>query len=170
MNGPGMVLFALLLSLPRGAEPKIAIFVTTPASASGFVEVSKDVLDSVTDIKKRVQSKKKELLLVDSAADADVVLRVLERRVVTETYGERVTIDTLRSGTGTTTRATAGPATAWAAYVLTEMEAGSYRKRIPGVSANRAVPWGDCADMIVSELRSWVGANRDRLQSLRRSK
>src|SRR5687768_13758644 len=104
------------------ADPPITVFVTTAATTGDFVDVSQDILDSMKDIRKRIDGKKKEMRLVESAAEADVVLRILERRMVTEAYGERITIDTSRTKTGASTTATAAPGTAWAAMVVTELQ------------------------------------------------
>jgi hypothetical protein len=138
-----LLLAALLLPFDvRAAEPgpekastrdyRISVYVAAP-TRGGFIE-GKDVADSVTDVQNELRKQRSKVVLVASEADADIVIRVLDR------------------GTNR------------GHFVQAEMRVGEYTKdlTVSGVSG-LGDKWGECAEQIVKKLIGWVEKNRDAL-------
>lgn len=83
-------------SLPTTAAPDsetnlhFTIFISAP-QRDGFFDTSKDIQDSIKDIKQSL-SKEKDVILtiIDDRSKADVILTVVERGIGNEAYGRRV--------------------------------------------------------------------------------
>ena len=71
-------------------NPVIMVYVSAP-TRDGFIDTSKDVQDTVNDLRKRV-SDAKMLGVAEEPATADVILTVVERGVGSQAFGERVDV------------------------------------------------------------------------------
>lgn len=149
----------------KGADGRIAVFVSAPTK-DGFVDASKDVLDSVRDIRTRL-AKMKEFITVDRREAATLVVTVIDRGVGSEAYGQRIRASDL-FGVTEITNSPMFANTFWIAGVL---EVGNYRRRVVGAytheySASLGA-WSNCANQIVKDIRTWSQANAEVLNSLR---
>lgn len=155
------------MSLSGSAETnRIAIFVSAPG-LNGFVDTTKDIQDSVNDIRKRL-SHIKEFQVVDGHAEADIIVTVVARGMGSTTYGERIQY-TQYYGNGTLTNAPMVAETYWVSAI---MEMGQYRKEFLGSFTNEHAgsmgPWGICANQIVNDLKAWATANAEQIKERRK--
>ncbi len=149
-------------------DARIAIFLTGP-TRDGFVDTSRELQDSLKDVRKELADRR-ELRLTDNRAEADVVLTVVARGVGTQTFGQRVQYsEYYRNAEMTSTPILAN--TFWVTGVL---EAGTYRKEFTGLQTQESQyslgAWTECADRLGKDVRAWVTANAEQLRSRRRSR
>jgi hypothetical protein len=149
-------------------DPRILVFVTAP-TRDGFLDTSKDMQDSIRDIAKEISSKK-ELRLVDTREQADIVLTVAGRGVGSQAFGQRVQYnESYRNAELTSTPILAN--TFWVTAVL---EIGAYRKEFTGAQTQESEyslgAWTQCADRLVKDLRAWASANGEQVRQRRTKK
>ena len=156
----------LLVATPCAAQDKIRVFLTAP-TRDGFVDTSKDIQDSLGDVRKRLLNMK-ELAITPTRDTADVVLTVVSRGVGSHVYGQRLNIADYYGNTSLTHTAMVSN-TYWVSAV---MDVGQYRKEVLGTYVQdvkfSAGAWGDCAKDIAQEVRSWVLANSEAVRKQRR--
>jgi hypothetical protein len=142
---------------------RVAVAVSAPMR-NGFVDTTKEIQDSVKDVRGRL-SHMKEFQVVENLAGADIVLTVVARGVGASTYGQRITY-TEYYGNATLTSA---PMVANTYWVSTIMEVGQYRKEFlgsfsPAPGWDVGGNWSVCAQQIAKNLKSWAVANAEQLK------
>jgi hypothetical protein len=132
---------------------KVPVFVRAAGSQAGFTDPSKDRDDSVKDLKKKV-SDAKHVRLASTEVEALVILEVESRETKRETNGW-----TAFSG-----------ARQNKSYLTVRLTAGEYTTEFQGESGSKGMLKGyaAAAGKVVDQLDSWVQANYEKLQSLRR--
>lgn len=138
------------------------IFVSAP-QRDGFFDTSKDIQDSIKDIRQNL-SKEKDIILtiVDDRSKADVILTVVQRGIGNVAYGRRVEFVSYYGGSSLQQ----APMVASTYWVSTMMQVGAYKKEFTGTltqdnqgSKLTFGAWGKCADHISSNVASWTKAN-----------
>jgi hypothetical protein len=132
---------------------RVAVFVVADRGAEGFI--APGVPDSVRDVKSEIP-KRSSLRLVATAEEADIVLRVLERRKVRQDAQGAVAFPV---GAG----AVAVPIGTEGNLLETIMEIGDYRRPIDVVFTGTAGVWRECAEQVSKRLHEWVVANREQI-------
>ena len=149
----------LLLSQCAAAETgKVSVFVSAP-TRNGYVDTTKDIQDSVKDVRGRL-AHMKQFRVTDNSDDADIVLTVVARGVGSRAYGQRITYTEYFNG-ATLTQTPMIANTSWVSAV---MQIGPYRKEFLGFTNQQLTPWFECADKIAKNLRSWTSANSAQLR------
>jgi len=157
-----MVLF---LSLSAAQADRFTVYLSAP-TRDGFVDTSKDIQDSIKDIRGRLASMK-EFQIVDSREKADVVLTVVTRGVGSQAYGQRLSYTEYYNNAVLTSL----PVVANTYWVATVMEVGSYRKEFSGAYTHQYAysmgAWGECAKQLANDVRAWAKANASQLKQRR---
>lgn len=156
-----LVLLASCVPLMAEAGPKrepIAVFVGVVPPTSVFID-ERDLAtaDSVGDIQREF-NRSSEIRIVESEREADLVLRVLGRRVETDEVGSYMAATPYGVDTGKRFRA------GYALY--TRIEIDNYIK--PLTSYQPAMAWRDCSREIAQQLHKWVKTNRETLLARRK--
>ena len=163
MKRPILAAMALALLAGVSSPCQVLVFVSAPIR-DGFVDASKDIQDSVRDLKKRLAKAKKEVRVVNQRGDADIVVTIVARGVGSQAYGQRLSLQEYYNNT----TVTSVPTVANTFWVATVMEAGDYRREITGTytqdSAYSMGAWTACANRIAKDLRSWVEANSGQIR------
>ena len=155
-------------NLPTTAEAtaetnlRFTVFVSAP-QRDGFFDTTKDIQDSIKDIRDRLSKEKNVILTItDDRKRADVILTVVRRGIGNETYGRRVEFVDYYGG-ATLQQA---PMIATTFWVSTMMQVGAYKKEFTGAQTQdqQGSPltygaWGKCANQIVSNISSWTKTN-----------
>jgi hypothetical protein len=126
----------ILLALPCLAQQPISVYVTSIGAVEGMTDPSKGNLDSVKDIRNSI-TKRKALALVDTRADAVILLVVMGRKT---TFMDGNTIQVKMICKGVETDLTGSP---------------TFGLRPP--------TWGKAADSVAKQVEQWVIANRAKL-------
>ena len=164
------MLFALLLLVsapsPQPAGELIAVFVTAP-TRDGFIDTTREIQDSIKDVRQYLRGKK-DIAVVDSASQADVVLTIVTRGVGSENWGQRTRVYRgYYSGTDITTV----PIVANTFWVSAVLKTGTYQRELVGTmtqeSAYSLGAWTTCAERIAKDLRAWAGTNAEQLKARR---
>jgi hypothetical protein len=156
------------LNLPTTAEAtaetnlRFTVFVSAP-QRDGFFDTTKDIQDSIKDIRDRLSKEKNVILTItDDRKRADVILTVVQRGVGNETYGRRIEFVDYYGGASLQQ----APMIATTFWVSTMMQVGAYKKEFTGAQTQdqQGSPltygaWGKCANQIVSNISSWTKAN-----------
>jgi len=156
-----------LLSLcgSASAQDKIRVYLSAP-TRDGFVDTSKDIQDSVKDVRKHL-SNAKALILVPSPDAADIILTIVQRGVGSSIYGDRLRL-TEYYGDTEITQTPMVSNTYWVSAVMT---IGGYRKELVGTYVNQLSAslgsWGECAKDIANDLKQWVSVNADTVRAKR---
>lgn len=161
-----IIVAALVLSASVVANTEtsqVTVFVSAP-TRNGFVDTTKDIQDSVKDVRTRLKHMK-QFLVTDERDGADIVLTVVARGVGSRAYGQRITYKEYFDG-ATLTREPMVAKTSWVSAI---MEVGPYRKEFLGLTNQELAPWFDCADQIAKNLRSWALANAAQMKLRRGS-
>lgn len=150
---------------PAGT-PKILVWVTAP-TRDGFVDTSKDIQDTVNDIRKAIGDEK-TMDLAEGPKTADLILTVVERGTGSQLYGQRTEVTHYYGGT----QLESLPVVANTRWISTVMEIGSYKKEFAAAYTNSSSSslgaWTDDARQIVKNLRAWVSANDANIRSKRK--
>ena len=150
---------------PAGT-PKILVWVTAP-TRDGFVDTSKDIEDTVNDIRKAVQAEK-TIELAEGPKTADLLLTIVERGTGSQLYGERTQVTHYYGGT----QLESLPVVANTRWISTVMEVGAYKKEFAAAYTNSSSSslgaWTDDARQIVKNLRAWVSANDANIRAKRK--
>jgi len=155
-------------NLPTTAEAttntnlRFSVFVSAP-QRDGFFDTTKDIQDSIKDIRDRLSKEKNVILTItDDRKRADVILTVVRRGIGNETYGRRVEFVDYYGGASLQQ----SPMIASTFWVSTMMQVGAYKKEFTGAQTQdqQGSPltygaWGKCANQIVSNISSWTKAN-----------
>lgn len=160
---------SLCLASASIAQDRIKVFVSAPMR-EGFVDTSKEIQDSVKDVRGSLQSRllgtRKIFEVVDVPEQADIVLTVVTRGMDVANFGQRTTFTQYYKNAELTTV----PITHGTNWVATVMQVGNYRKEFVGADAGILAPnglWTKCADNIAKNIKSWVEANRVQINQLR---
>ncbi len=163
------LLFPLVIVFTTMAEaqaPKpggFTVFISAP-QRDGFFDTSKDIQDSIKDIKNVLAKEKNSPVTVTDVRDrADIVLTVVQRGVGAQSYGDRVSFKSYYGGTALENT----PIVASTFWVSTVMQVGKYKKEFTGKYTNTDSggstqsfgAWRSCGDQIAKNLSSWVTAN-----------
>jgi hypothetical protein len=155
-----VVVFVLLgLCLPalaRAQSPideRIGVYVTAPVR-DGFIDINKEISDSIDDLKDNMR-KKRGIVLTKDAQSADVILRVVARGKVSHKAGD-ATLPLLNG-------IVALPLYDDVKVVRTVLEVGDFRKEFNAATAG----YGDSAEEIDRQVHAWITANRDTLLARR---
>jgi len=144
---------------------RFTVYVSAPMRG-GFVDTSKDVQDSIKDIRGQLQDVK-QIQVVDAKERADIVLTVISRGAGSEKYGERLTYNEYFN----TAELSSTPIVKTTLWVSTVMQVGDYKKEFTGTDT--AIPevtmalWSKCAKQIAKNLEAWVKANATQLKQVR---
>jgi hypothetical protein len=155
-------------SLPTTADPdsntnlRFTIFISAP-QRDGFFDTTKDVQDSIKDIKQKLAKEKDVILtLTEDRSKADVILTVVQRGIGNLAYGRRVEFVSYYGGSSLHQ----APMVASTYWVSTMMQVGAYKKEFTGThtqdnqgSKLSFGAWSTCADHISSNVASWTKAN-----------
>jgi len=155
-------------NLPTTAEAtaetnlRFTVFVSAP-QRDGFFDTTKDIQDSIKDIRDRLSKEKNVILTItDDRKRADVILTVVRRGIGNETYGRRVEFVDYYGGASLQQ----SPMIATTFWVSTMMQVGAYKKEFTGAQTQdqQGSPltygaWGKCANQIVSNISSWTKTN-----------
>jgi hypothetical protein len=139
-----------------------SIFISAP-QRDGFFDTSKDIQDSIKDIKQDLFKEKDVILtIIDDRSKADVILTVVQRGIGNQTYGRRVEFQAYYGGSNLEQV----PMVASTYWVSTMMQVGAYKKEFTGAHTQDQQgskltfgAWGKCADHISSNVASWTKAN-----------
>jgi hypothetical protein len=146
---------AFAASVATAAPPeKIAVFVALP-ERDGFVDAGRAMTDSRDDLRREI-NKRKTLRPVDSRADADIVVTVLDRGYTTEENGGVIFVPLGHAVLATPTRSSRNT-------VRARMDAGDFSVMLTGDFAGIGDVWEECAEIISKDVEAWAAANRDRL-------
>jgi uncharacterized protein YgiM (DUF1202 family) len=142
-------------------DGRYTLFISAP-ERDGFVDTTKEIEDSIKDIKNQLGKQKNSILnITNTRADADILLTIVKRGVGVQAYGQRTTI--ARYYGGTTLEDT--PMLASTFWVSTVMQVGKYKKEFTGQKVSEGSSeysfgeWKDCAGQIARNVTSWVAAN-----------
>ena len=138
--------------------PRVSVYVVAQPGQSGFVEPG--VPDSVRDLKSEIP-KCASLRLALTAADAEIVLRVVDRRKVT------------REASGAAAFPVGGavvalPLDTEGNVLSTVMELGDYHRPIDAMFSGIGGVWKECAEQVSKQLHEWVVANREQIAARKR--
>jgi hypothetical protein len=155
-------------NLPTTAEAnadtnlRFAVFVSAP-QRDGFFDTTKDIQDSIKDIRDKLSKEKNVILtVIDDRKKADVILTVVHRGRGDQAYGQRVEFQDYYGGASLQHV----PMVATTYWVSTMMQVGAYKKEFTGTQTqdNQGVnmsygAWSKCANAIVSNISSWTKTN-----------
>lgn len=137
------------MALTAAEKPaKIPVFVRSAASVDGFTDPSRDRLDSLKDLQKRLNDSDWVRPVADEA-DAVAVLEVLARETKRESNGWTALSGKRQNRSLLTVRLTAG----------------DYSTEFTGESGSKGELTGyrGAATSVVKQLEAWAKVNRDRL-------
>jgi hypothetical protein len=150
---------------PAGT-PKVLVWVTAPMR-DGFVDTSREIQDSVNDIRKALEDEK-TLEVAEGPKTADLLLTVVARGTGSQLYGERTQMTHYYGST----QIESLPVVANTRWISTVMEIGTYKKEFAAAYTNASTSsmgaWTDDAKNIVKDLRAWVSANDANIRSKRK--
>lgn len=153
------------LSVAVAETDRVAVFITAP-SRDGFVDTTKEVQDSIKDIRSRI-SHMKEFRVVNQRDNADIVLTVISRGIGSTAYGQRVSYTDYYHGA----TLTSAPMVANTYWVSAIMDVGRYRKELLGSYTHEYSSsmgaWSLCAEQIAKNLKSWAAENSEQLRQRR---
>jgi hypothetical protein len=161
-----LVLAAVCTVASAAAQP-IKLFVGAPLKG-GFVDASKEILDSTKDVQGRLRGTK-GVLLVARPADADLVLTIVARGVGSDPYGQRLVYQEHYGGADLVSLPISLN-TWWVAAVL-EVRNADYRKEFVGIYTHPpgvayvGGAWRECGSRLAKDLKVWLEANADRLRN-----
>src|ERR1041384_1827364 len=108
------------------------LFISAP-QRDGFFDTSKDIQDSIKDIKNVIAKQKNgPVRVIEDRAKADIILTVVERGVGAQSYGQRVSFKSYYGGTALENT----PIVASTFWVSTVMQVGKYKKEFTGKYTN----------------------------------
>ena len=151
MNVMPLCLFVLVATFQPA--DKVPVFVTSPSSAEGFTDPSKDRQDSMKDLTKRIKDSKL-LMVAQSAEQAVVILEVLGRGTNREVNGWAAVNGQAQNKS----------------FLTVILKAGSYTTELTGTSGSKGIMTGHgaAAGKVIEQVEAWVKANRDKLAELKK--
>jgi hypothetical protein len=146
-----------LFAQTPAASERVRVYLVPPIAAGGFVDAAaKQLQDSTADLRARLQ-KSKSLAVVESEADADLVVAVVQRGLA-PTGSVIVEANTLPGiGTRIKTSESALPC------VLAELRVGAYRTTLQAEGHF----WAAAAALVGVQIEHWVKDNREQLRAKR---
>jgi hypothetical protein len=155
---------SLCVSSTANAATRVTVFVGA-ASRDGFVDATKDVVDSIKDLSKRLGSK--DVVIVTQREDADIAVTVIARGVGSEPWGQRLSYQQFYQGA----ELASVPVTlnTWWVAVVLEVDRAGYRKEFVGTythppgMAYYGGAWIACAKQLSKNLEVWIDTNRARV-------
>ena len=156
-----MLLLVLLIAALADPQPKILVYVALP-ERDGFVDAGKALSDSQRDLQREI-NKRKHLRIVATRAEADVVVTVIDRGIMSEDTGGLVFVPIGRAVLARPTRRS------WNA-LQARLDAGGYSKLLTGQFSGIGDVWEECAEQVAKELDGWAATNRERLILARSTK
>lgn len=154
----------LLLSDPAPRVQPLTLYIgaVVRTSPEGFTDpIPRELADSVKDLQKHLRHAH-EVTLVDTPAEADLILRVLGREVSSTPDGGLLATRTYGGGIYV------GPTSDTWCWLHTELQAGTYRRPFDAVRGPVA-PWSDNAQFIARALVAWVKTNAAVVHQQRRA-
>lgn len=152
---------AVAILLPCGAHAqkpdKISVWVVAQPGDGGFV--SPGVPDSVKDIKSEIP-KRSSLRLARTVSEADIILRVIERKEITREASGAI-------GVPVGTAVVAAPLGTEGNLLSTVIEVGDYRRPLDALFSGIGGVWKECAEQVSKQLHEWVVANRGQIVARR---
>jgi hypothetical protein len=147
--------------------PKVKVFVATHKDPSGFVDTrTRDMDDSIKDVREAITKKKNTALQVVEAEDqADIILEMVERKLV-ERRGSTST-NTTYSKDGKSASSTTTTTKEHDVVLTAVMHVGDYANELSGrcdLGYMFGGPYRKAASELVGSLEDWVKANYTRLQ------
>lgn len=172
MRLTGIVMMAALVAFggarleAQKAPSPLKVYCFAAPNSSGFVDqTSRSREDSVKDLKESIAKKKDWLQLVDSAAQADIVVEILERKIVgTGRFNADSTGYVDKKGT--TVNSTTRTREISNYTVVARMRVGSYENDMVGEVSSEFLggQWRAAAGQIAGEVERWAKANYARLK------
>jgi YD repeat-containing protein len=148
--------FAVMRADVASAQGRITVYVTQAGEESGFTARGAD--DSVLDLTKSL-SKKKRLAVVNSKAEADIIIRVDSRDSSLKTAG----VNTYKTKDGKTHAYTYSQQER---VVHATLEVDDYKLELHGEGAF----WSQASDEVAKDIDKWVNDNLIRLVEKRKEK
>ncbi len=150
----------MLQTIAASQKPiKVAVYVVAQPGEEGFI--APGVPDSVRDLRSEIP-KRSSLRLVSTVEEADIVLKVVDRRKVSREAAGAVAFPVGAA-------VVALPLDTEGNLLSTVMEIGDYRRPIDVVFSGTGGVWKECAEQVSKQLHEWVVANREQIAARRRS-
>ena len=155
----GVVAVAILVPGRVHAQKpdKISVWVVAQPGDGGFV--SPGVPDSVKDIKSEIP-KRSSLKLARTISEAEIILRVIERKKVTREASGAIAVPIGAA-------VVAAPLDTEGSLLSTVLEIGDYRRPIDALFSGFGGVWKECAEQVSKQLHEWVVANREQIAAKR---
>jgi hypothetical protein len=158
---PTLIVSLMLSLVVQSAPARFTVFISAPMR-DGFFDTSKDIQDSIKDIRSQLGKQKNiNLDIIDDRSKATIILTVVARGVGSIAYGSRTSAQTYYRGATLETT----PMVANTYWVSTMMQVGTYKKEFTGAYTNTASSsmgaWGQCAQQVAKNIGSWAVANAD---------
>ncbi len=155
-----IILVAVLLAAVTAQDDqRIRVYLKAP-DASGFVdETTKGQRDTFADLSARL-AKKKQLKVVESAEQADVVLEILDRDIK-DTGGSSTS--TVRAPTGLLSSTSKDTTKA----VTIQLSAGTYRTTFTGTADQLIGAWKYIAGKLADSVEKWAKENASQVLATR---
>lgn len=157
----GVLVAMLLFQTPAKTAP-VTIFLTAPMR-DGFVDAGKGIQDSLKDLENSLDfSFRKDFTIVDSRADAAIVVTIMGRGVGPTEFAGVWASANANSFVAIPIKSN----TYWVASIL---EVGAYRKEMVATrtQAGSLGVWSKCANDLAKDLQAWKKANAAQLEALR---
>lgn len=155
-----VLVLALLPCVAQAQKPeRVSVWVIAQPGEGGFV--SPGVPDSVRDLKSEIP-KRSSLRLARTAEEAEIVLKVVERKKVS-----REASGAIAAPIGGAI--VAAPLDTEGNLLSTVLEIGDYRRPIDAVFSGFGGVWKECAEQVSKQLHEWVVSNRAQLAARRRA-
>ena len=136
---------------------KIGIWVVAQPGEAGFL--SPGVPDSVKDLKSEIP-KRSSLRLARTVEEADIVLKVIERKKVSREASGAIAVPIGAA-------VVAAPLDTEGNLLSTVLEIGEYRRPIDAMFSGFGGVWRECAEQVSKQLHEWVVANRQQIAARR---
>jgi len=137
---------------------RVAVYVVAERGEGSFL--APGVPDSVRDLRSEIP-KRSSLRLVATAEEAEIVLKVIDRRKV---HQDAQGAAAFPVGTAVV----AVPIGTEGNLLSTIMEVGDYRRPIDVVFTGTAGVWRECAEQVSKRLHEWVVTNREQIAARKR--
>jgi hypothetical protein len=138
------------------------LFISAP-QRDGFFDTSKDIQDSIKDIREKIAKEKSVVLtLIDDRSKADIILTIVERGIGSMAYGQRTELQDYYGGASLEQ----APLVASTYWVSSMLQVGGYKKEFTGHQSQDQTfsrltfgAWGKCGSQIATNVVSWAATN-----------
>jgi len=148
-----------LVAPATGADRELINVYCAGAGVDGFL--SPDVGDSTKDVTKFLRGKKKTLRLVETEADADLIVTITGREV--QGTGKKE-YTTRSSGKGSSRKTTSSSKEKTVKVVFVTLQAGKYQMEMEGVDSGF---WSAAAHQLAGKIDKWIKQNHAQIISRR---